>query len=163
MIILVHNIGDNKHPNYNTKEEIQKSNGLLTFDGVYKSVFDNKDTFNGKKFIMFVIGAFTGQDNRWDVSTPYEKFCTWEEIFELQKIGGEIGWHTWTHKDLRKLTDEELKYELTPPFPMKLFAYPYGYFDDRVIKAVKEAGFEKAYSVEKGDNTDFKIIREYIK
>jgi hypothetical protein len=61
--------------------------------------------------------------------------------------------------------------EVTPPMGLNIkhFAYPYGTFNDLVIECVKEAGYEKAYSVTQGsqDPNDpdykFKIYRDYIK
>jgi hypothetical protein len=58
--------------------------------------------------------------------------------------------------------------EVTPPFFMKYFAYPYGTYNDLVIECVKEAGFKMAYSVHQGTkdlvdpNYNYKIFRSYI-
>ena len=58
--------------------------------------------------------------------------------------------------------------EITPPFPMRYFAYPYGKFNDLVIECVKDAGFEKAWSVTQGSQDPnekdwrYKIYRPYL-
>jgi peptidoglycan/xylan/chitin deacetylase (PgdA/CDA1 family) len=91
-------------------------------------------------------------------------------VYELcAKYDFKLGWHTWSHRDLTKLTRDEILEEVTPPFPMQYFAYPYGTYNDLVIECVKEVGFKVAYSVTQGsqDRTDpdyhFKIYRDYIR
>lgn len=160
-MILLHAIGNDEHSNVNTREEIINAKGILTFDGVYKSVYQNKDIV--KDAILFVMGDYVGKTNCFDKDRHYyEEFCTWAEIETLVKENNcELGWHTWSHRDLTKLSDKELEHEITPPIPMRHFAYPYGIYDERVLKAVKYK-YEKAYSVTKGGFSDYAIIREYI-
>jgi peptidoglycan/xylan/chitin deacetylase (PgdA/CDA1 family) len=121
---------------------------------------------------MFVLGDFMGGDNHFDLAhvPALEKYCTWEQVYELcAKYDFKLGWHTWSHRDLTKLTRDEILEEVTPPFPMQYFAYPYGTYNDLVIECVKEVGFKVAYSVTQGsqDRTDpayhFKIYRDYIR
>lgn len=166
MALLLHNIGDLKHPSYNTREEIEKVSEweILTFDGIYLNVYENRDILKNRKPIFFVMGDYVGEDNLFDDGAPmYEEYCTWEQINELVDMtGGRVGWHTWSHPDLTKVSDEELEKEVTPPYPMEDFGYPYGKFDDRVIEAVKKAGFKRAWSVTEGDNSDFQLLRSYL-
>jgi peptidoglycan/xylan/chitin deacetylase (PgdA/CDA1 family) len=121
--------------------------------------------------IFFVMGNYIGGDNSFDLKyvPKLEKYCTWEQIHEMcEEFDFEIGWHTWSHPDLRSLTKEEIIKEITPPFPMRYFAYPYGHFNDLVIECVKEVGFEKAWSVHQGSRNpnekdyNFKIYRPYL-
>jgi len=135
------------------------STGPLSFDGVYRNVFENRDALKGREGIAFVIGNVVGKDNSFDTGQPHETFCTWEELVEL---GLEIGWHTWTHPDLRALSDSDLESEVTPPYHMRHFAYPYGKFDNRVIDAVKDAGFEYAWTAGGGDDSQYQRRRWHI-
>jgi hypothetical protein len=169
---LAHNIGTYNHPNYNTCEEILACNEPIGFDGIYLNVYENQDVLKDKSGIMFVMGDFMGGDNHFDLAhvPALEKYCTWEQVYELcAKYDFKIGWHTWSHRDLTKLTRDEILEEVTPPFPMQFFAYPYGTYNDLVIECVKEVGFKVAYSVTQGsqDRTDpdyhFKIYRDYIR
>jgi hypothetical protein len=171
---LAHNIGEIRHPNYNTREQILACVDSIGFDGIYKNVYHNQDVLVGKTGIMFVMGDFVGGDNAFDLpNVPrLEEYCTLEEVFELcDKYQFELGWHTWSHRDLTKLDKDEIMLEVTPPMGLNIkhFAYPYGTFNDLVIECVKEAGYEKAYSVTQGsqDPNDpdykFKIYRDYIK
>ncbi len=165
MTLLLHRIESVKvNSNFNTPEEVAAATDRLTFDGIYTSVYQYQDLLRGREgVILFVSGKYMGGDNSFDEGQPPAKFCTWEEVRELERIHGcEIGWHTFSHRDLTQLSDEELKKEVTPPFPMKKFAYPYGRFDDRVIQAVKDAGFEEAFGVFDGDGSEFQRLRSYL-
>ena len=162
---LAHCIGVEKHSNYNTRDQILACNDNIGFDGIYLNVYENKDVLIGKSGIMFVMGDYMGKDNTFDLPNvpKLEKYCTLEQVKELCKeYDFEIGWHTWSHRDLTKLTKEEIIKEITPPFPMKYFAYPYGRYNDMVIQCVKEAGYEKAYSVNKTNGTQWTIPRPYL-
>lgn len=171
---LAHNIGTTKHPNYNTREQILSCQEPIGFDGIYRNVYLNQDVLAGKSGIMFIMGDFVGGDNAFDLPNvpKYEEYCSYEEVWELcDKYDFEMGWHTWSHRDLTLLTREEIMEEVTPPMGMKMkyFAYPYGTFNDLVIECVKEAGYEKAYSVTQGardtweSDYNFKIYRDYIR
>lgn len=90
--------------------------------------------------------------------------------------GHEIGNHTWGHPDLRKLSDQEIREELsktefevqeaagvsTKPF----FRPPFGARDKRVLRVAREEGYECVYwtvdswdSVKKGITADEIIDR----
>ncbi len=168
MTYLLHNIKASPSKvagvasNYNTREQIQETEGTLTFDGVYKNVYENRDLLVGRDVILFVMGDYVGGNNSFDKGMPYEDYCNWKEIDELVKMGCKLGWHTWSHRDLTTLSYEEQLKEVTPPYPMEYFAYPYGRFNGDTIRAVRTAGFKKAYAVYEGDNTDMQILRRYI-
>lgn len=168
-MILLHNIGPSPSDdpsiksNYNTIEEILAYTEPLSFDGVYTSVYDNKHNWMLRDVTLFVTGDYFGKDNSFDKGMPAERFCTWEQICELARVYNcKIGWHTWSHRDLTKLSYEEIVKEVTPPHPMRYFAYPHGKYNDQVVKAVKEAGFKDAWSVTQGDGEQFKRNRKYI-
>lgn len=168
---LLHNIGNIRHSNYHTKEQVLNSNEPLGFDGIYLNVYENKDILKDKTGIFFVMGNFIGGDNSFDLQyvPKLEKYCTWEQINEMcDEYNFEIGWHTWSHPDLTLLKKDEIIKEITPPFPMKYFAYPYGKFNDLAIECVKEMGYEKAWSVTQGSRNpedkdhNYKIYRPYL-
>lgn len=166
-MILLHSIALTKPTsNYNTLEEVLASTGPLTFDGVYRNVYEHREHLRGRGGILFVIGGAVGGNNRFDVDQhggPLEHFCSWDEIGEVAEIGGfQIGWHTFLHPDLTTLNDDMLRREVEPPCPMKHFAYPYGRFDERVIEAVKAAGFKQAWSVNRGDDSQYQRRRWHI-
>lgn len=165
MMRLLHNIGPRVNSNYNTREEIAACKDVLGFDGVYKSVLRNADILAGKKVVLFVMGNYVGKDNSFDVGMPREEYCSWEELDWLcERLGAQLGWHTWSHPNLTLLSDAEVIREITPPpdRPMKLLAYPYGNVDARVARLAQEAGFEAAWSVTQGDGSQWQQKRPYL-
>jgi peptidoglycan/xylan/chitin deacetylase (PgdA/CDA1 family) len=81
------------------------------------------------------------------------------EIKELELYGIEIASHTMSHADLTSLDDQSLKNELenSKSFLENKFngrinalVYPYGKFDDKVIKKSREAGYLMGITTEPG-------------
>lgn len=169
---LAHNIGTEKHSNYNTIEQIQACNEPIGFDGIYRNVYENKEILKDKSGIFFVMGNYMGKDNTFDLAyvPKLEKYCNWEEMYEMLEFlpTFKLGWHTWSHPDLTTLSKEQIIREITPPYPMEYFAYPYGRYNDLVVNCVIEAGFKSAFSVTQGStnindqNHQYKIYRDYI-
>ena len=171
-LVLAHNIGDTKHPNYHTRKQILDCPHPIGFDGIYKSVYDNQDVLEGKSGIFFVMGDYVGRDNSFEYPThvpKIEQYCTWEQIKEMcEKYDFKVGWHTWSHPDLTDISRHDMVREITPPFPMDYFAYPYGRFNQTCLDVVKQAGFKEAWSVNQGSHNAnekdhiFKQFRPYL-
>lgn len=162
---LAHNIGTEKHSNYHTREQILACTDPIGFDGIYRSVYENRDVLEGKSGIFFVMGNYIGKDNSFDLPNvpKLEQYCSLQELNELcQKYDFVLGWHTYSHPDLTTLTREEIMKEVTPPFPMDFFAYPYGRYNDLVVECVREAGYKKAWSVTQGNDNPLTLYRDYI-
>lgn len=140
----------------NSMEQIRSYPGLKTFDGIYTSVWDHRDEIAnlGGDVWLFWAGDTLGA----------EGFVTLDQLFSLRDdFGCRLGWHTWSHPDMRTLTDEQIRRELErPDWAEDVFAYPYGDFDERVVNLVKEAGYAKAYSTTQGNSDAFSIHRAYI-
>jgi peptidoglycan/xylan/chitin deacetylase (PgdA/CDA1 family) len=170
MVRLLHNIGTYQHSNYNTIEQVVASinrGERLTFDGVYLNVWQNRKflKFFKQKPILFVMGEFVGRDNKFDTHNglPLERYCDWNQIMDLVvNHDFELGWHTWSHLDLTLISEEQIIREITPPFPMRHFAYPYGKVNVRIAELVRQAGFLEAWSVDQGDNSQFQRKRLYL-
>jgi peptidoglycan/xylan/chitin deacetylase (PgdA/CDA1 family) len=88
--------------------------------------------------------------------------ASWRMIADAAAQGLAVGAHSITHRtlphlDARELADEvsgsraTLQEQLrrTPEF----FAYPYGVWDDRVRRAVRDAGYRAALTLDPGGNT----------
>lgn len=161
---LLHNIGKKINSNYNTLDEIVNCTDKISFDGIYKNVYDNWEHIKDKEPILFVMGDYIGKDNSFDKPMPLEKLCTLEQLQEMQNDGAILGWHTWSHPDLTTLTKEEIIEEITPPsFIGKThFAYPYGRYNDLVKECVKGVGFKFAWSVTETDNDLHTLRRDYL-
>lgn len=173
MYRLAHNIGTENHSNYNTVSQIIDCNEPIGFDGIYKNVYENKEILKDKSGIFFVMGNYMGKNNAFDIAhvPKLEQYCTWDEVIQMLGMlpNFKIGWHTWSHPDLTTLTSAQIIREITPPFPMDTFAYPYGRYNDLVVDLVKSVGYKSAYSVTQGStnendpNHQYKIYRDYIK
>jgi peptidoglycan/xylan/chitin deacetylase (PgdA/CDA1 family) len=82
-------------------------------------------------------------------------FLTDDEIRALDRAGMDVGDHTAHHVDLRLLTPSQLKLETGGSrralerilgHRVYSFAYPFGAYNDSVVRAVRAAGFTLAYS-----------------
>ncbi|MDX2177850.1 MAG: polysaccharide deacetylase family protein [Candidatus Sumerlaeia bacterium] len=82
------------------------------------------------------------------------------QLRELLAEGMEVGAHTLTHPRLPTLGDAELRREVADSkarledalgAPVPSFAYPYGAYCDRSVRAVQEAGFRVAVSTIRGN------------
>ena len=145
---------------FRTLEKVEKKTVIFTFDDAYKDFLENAypvlEKF-GFKAYLFVPVSFVGRFNLWDYEKlKVKKFLMdWEDLRFLVKEGYKIGSHTLTHPYLTELTDKELKKELE--YSKKLLedklgifidslCYPYGAYDQRVIKFTKEAGYRFAFT-----------------
>lgn len=156
MVAVFHKIVDKDPQNSeeHTIEQILAYEGEVTFDGAYSSLWKHRKVLGEKKPTLFVQGNTVG--------TP--GVMTQKQIESLKTLGWQLGWHTWSHRDLTELGPSELRDELNAPSWLvePIFAYPYGNFSDMVIRYLKGFGYKKAYSTTQGDNSEFSLHREYI-
>jgi peptidoglycan/xylan/chitin deacetylase (PgdA/CDA1 family) len=84
-----------------------------------------------------------------------------EQLKKLSQEGVEIGAHSVTHPNMRLLSDDEVAREVSESkqaleqllgTPVAGFAYPSGFYDDRVVQAVRASQFQYAVSTEPGLN-----------
>ena len=133
----------------------------ITFDDGSKSIYQNGFPIlkkYGMPATLFLITKYTGED---------VYYVDWNQVNTLVNHGWEIGSHTNTHPHLTKLTNDQIKNELDESiktlhqhglFP-KAFSSPYGDFNERVLKLVRErfSSHRKAWdekeSVEHGFNS----------
>jgi peptidoglycan/xylan/chitin deacetylase (PgdA/CDA1 family) len=141
---------------------ISKAEGrhIMCFDDGYLSVYeylDSRDDPLVSQCIFFLPAGKMGQENDWDKSGELSgrPLMTWENAAALRKKGGRLGSHGMTHADLTKLTDSELEYELKESkrlieertnAAVESLAYPFGYFNRRVIGFAKAAGYKEAFT-----------------
>ena len=101
--------------------------------------------------------------NDWDGETPGEPLLAADEIRALHGAGIEIGSHGATHRALTRLDDADLAREVAGSretleritgAPVTSFCYPYGDFDDRVVEAVRAAGYRAATVIRGGISKD---------
>jgi peptidoglycan/xylan/chitin deacetylase (PgdA/CDA1 family) len=141
----------------------------ITFDDAFRSVIELAFPLLAERGLVatvFVPTSFVEEDRpaAWDgvsrwLGTAHEskmRPLSPSELVELAESGWEIGSHTCTHPHLTRLDDEELAWELTESrrrcgelvgSPCFSLAYPYGDFDERVLRAVETAGYRAAGTV----------------
>jgi peptidoglycan/xylan/chitin deacetylase (PgdA/CDA1 family) len=116
----------------------------------------------GFEFTVYVITGMLGRTTRWtDRGRPLPSLpiLDWEQVEQLHAQGVEVGAHTATHGFLTQYSPSALDLELVAPrklleerlgTPVRSFAYPQGDYDERVVRAVREAGYTTATTVDQG-------------
>lgn len=139
----------------------------LTFDDGYESTLVARDVlaefgFTATVYVLpNLIGS--GQPLRWEgieqwSDGPHASELVpmdWSGVESLIESGWEIGAHTLTHPNLTKVGDAQLREELVASREGVVerlgscdsIAYPYGYADERVGAAAKDAGFVNGVSL----------------
>ena len=126
----------------------------ITIDDAYLSVYTEawpRLTEAGFPFTLFVASS--------PIDRQLSGYMSWEQIRELQSSGVTIGSQTHTHPHMHRLSDEEVRAEISTSngrfieelgLRPELFAYPYGEYSQFVIDAVKDAGFRAAFGQNSG-------------
>lgn len=137
---------------------------LLTFDDGYTDLLSNACPIleqRGIPALVFAVAGEVGGTNTWDNVNGARavELLDAEGLREVAARGVEVGAHTSTHPALTELAPEQLDGELTGaadrlealglPRP-RAFSYPYGLWDRGLAEAVAEAGYEVAFTVERG-------------
>lgn len=134
----------------------------LTFDDGLESVYSAALPVlkaHGFRATVFLVTGAEGNCVSWEreESISSGRLLDAGQVRELADSGFEIGAHTRTHPHLTDLEDEELHREVAGSrddvaeiagSAPATFAYPYGDHDERVVEAVRRAGFSGACTVE---------------
>ena len=138
----------------------------ITFDDGYAGVLSRALPLlaaRGFAATVFVVSAKLGGVNDWDGETPGDELLTADGVRALHTAGIEIGSHGATHRALPSVSDAELDDEVrgskaaleaVTGTPVVSFCYPYGAFDDRVVEAVRAAGYRVATVIRGGISPD---------
>jgi peptidoglycan/xylan/chitin deacetylase (PgdA/CDA1 family) len=134
---------------------------LLTFDDGYADFYTEAlPALRCHGFIatLYVATGYVGGTSRWlrTIEETTRPMLTWTQLAEINANGIECGAHSHTHLPLdilpldaadeeivrsKKLLEEHLGQLVSS------FAYPYGYYSDRVQQIVRETGFTSACAV----------------
>jgi peptidoglycan/xylan/chitin deacetylase (PgdA/CDA1 family) len=140
---------------------------ILTFDDGCQTVFKNGLPILAKfKYhaIQFIVADLIGKRNEWDVAkgeTPAPSMDK-AEIMEWLAAGHEIGSHTSTHPNLKRVSLQQAREEIFGSkrkledmfgIPIRHFCYPSGKSNDAIQQLVGEAGYLTACTVKFGVNT----------
>jgi peptidoglycan/xylan/chitin deacetylase (PgdA/CDA1 family) len=139
---------------------------IVTFDDGCADVLEQGlEILARHKFraIQFLVSGFLGKRNEWDIEkgdVP-EQLMDEAQVREWLKAGHEIGSHSVTHRNFRRLNEADAlaeirdsKKALEDRFGVKVehFCYPFGGWNPRLSQLVQEAGYRTACTMEFGVN-----------
>lgn len=148
-----------------------KINLIIAFDDGYKSCFHNGKSIFCKhdiKPLFFLNSDFIGLDSKnaysyciKHINTWKDDSLSWEEVKNLKELGCQIGGHTHKHTDLTDIKKngktffniickDKLKIDKKLNQNTSIFAYPFGRWNDSVLKEVKKSGYEYAFTSDSG-------------
>lgn len=133
----------------------------ITFDDGYASTLAARDILaeRGYRGTVFVLPPMIGQTapmrwhgvEQWADGVHASELLPldWDGVAALQTSGWEIGSHTMTHPNLRRVDDAQLANELVDSHRLltkqlgscESIAYPYGHATKRVARAARDAGY----------------------
>ena len=136
----------------------------LTFDDGYKNNTTNALPILiklGFTATIYIVSNNVGKSNTWDIEKGMSEYpmMNEDEIKHWIDSGMEIGSHTQNHKDLVKCNNKDLikeikqsKIDLEKKFNTSInhFCYPYGRFNDEIIKITKNSGYITGTSTQRG-------------
>jgi GT2 family glycosyltransferase/peptidoglycan/xylan/chitin deacetylase (PgdA/CDA1 family) len=146
-------------------KSLPKKPVMITFDDAYAETATNAFPVIrecGLKATVYIVTGQVGGINAWDVADglPLERLMSADQIWHWAQRGIEFGVHTRTHPDLRTLDAKTLEDELLGGADdlQKLlgarpisFAYPFGYYNDKVSSYVSTV-FQTAATCDEGLN-----------
>ena len=137
---------------FNEIDSMQVNQCVITFDDGYKDLIINALPLLKKynfKAICYIVANNIGKTNTWDSKNNLilkKDLMSILDIQEWLKNGMSIGSHSFNHLDLTSLNKEDLKFQLSKSKfflediigkKIKSFCYPYGKYNNNVIKEVE--------------------------
>ncbi len=120
---------------------------LMCFDDGFRGLWDEREYFfrEGICPTVFIAVDLVGRTG----------YLTWDEIRELQRYGFVFQSHTWSHRPLTDVPDEELPHELADArmaighelgHDPDMLCFPCGMYSQKVVEVAKAAGYRKLYA-----------------
>jgi peptidoglycan/xylan/chitin deacetylase (PgdA/CDA1 family) len=153
------------------RRQLPRKAVVLTFDDGYRSFREFAEPLLkqlGFSATLFVYTDYVGAGRA---------ALTWKDLRELQDLGFDVEAHSKTHGDLRRKSGESeaeyaarMRAELGLPQtlfrqhlgrPATILAYPYGAWDDDLLKQLEQYGYSTAFTVRRESNSAF-ITRRKI-
>lgn len=129
----------------NHKQDIPDNWIALTIDDSYKSFYTNGLKLFKEYNYPFTLFVYVEATNK-----KYGDFMTWEQVKEASKYGS-IGLHSYAHAHTTHLTNEQIQMDTKKAldiftknmkFKPKTYAYPYGEYDNRIMKELEKFNFD---------------------
>lgn len=114
---------------------------------------------------IFVVASYVGKTNLFDVKAglqPENPLAGWEQLKEMAAYGITIGSHTLDHPRLTRLSPEKAfreikesreKIEKELGRPVLFFSYPYGSYNEEIVRMVEKSGYLAAVTTAQGTAT----------
>lgn len=137
---------------FNDFKPIAQKPVVLTFDDGYATFHDIVvPTLQkyGFRATAFIVTGLLGRPGH----------MTWEQVIDSANQGTEIGAHSISHPDLRKISGERLMREITEPkrlleertrLSVQFFCYPSGKYSAEALEVIKNAGYLGGVTTEYG-------------
>lgn len=137
---------------------------LLTFDDAYDDLLGEAAPIladRGIPAVAFAVAGELGKTNTWDNANGAStlKLLDADGLRKVVGMGIEIGAHTTSHLPLTEVEGDRLEHEIAGaadlleeaglPRP-RAFSYPFGLWNVKLAQAVRDAGYEIAFTVERG-------------
>jgi peptidoglycan/xylan/chitin deacetylase (PgdA/CDA1 family) len=144
-------------------DNIPEKSFVITFDDGFEDTYTNAFPILKKYGFKATIYLVPNQKiNYWEEknTSVLSNLLNNEQILQMQNSGLiEFGSHTLSHVNLSTINNEQLRIELEKSKEevekiikkeCEAFAYPYGKFDEKIVKIVKEVGYKNATVVKRG-------------
>lgn len=120
---------------------------LMCFDDGFRGIWDEREYFirEGIHPTVFIAVDLVGRPG----------YLTWDEIQELQRQGFVFQSHTWSHRPLTDVPDDELVRELLDArkeigqhlgHSPDMLCFPCGMHSAKIVDRAKEAGYVKLFA-----------------
>ena len=138
---------------FKSGQELPPNPILITFDDGYEDNYRVAYPILQKydfKATIFLITDFVGNNSR---------YLNWQQVREMDDNGISFASHTVSHIKLTDADDEELSKQLVNSKEslerhlhkeVNSLAYPGGVYDQRVMNAAKQAGYQAAFTINLG-------------
>lgn len=154
---------DQLYENLTKGKPLPKKPVLITFDDGWKNQYQNAIPILLK--YKFKAAFFV---NPQTINFKNRTFMNTADLVDLDKHGFDVQSHTWAHSNLiikrgetpaaynarlvHELKDSKVWLEQLLKKRMDYFAYPYGFYNSFVLKAVANTGYKMAFTVNSGKN-----------
>ncbi len=135
----------------------------ITFDDAFQDAIENAVPELVRRRLhatIFVTVGVMGKPAEWWPATDPERtreIATVEQIRSLPRQWIGVGAHTMTHPHLSALEEPEARREIAEPrqrlesmvgYAIRSLSFPYGDFDEDVVRWSREAGYERAFTTQ---------------
>jgi peptidoglycan/xylan/chitin deacetylase (PgdA/CDA1 family) len=135
----------------------------ITFDDAFRDAIENAvPELVSRRLhatIFVTLGVLGKLAEWWPLSDPERtrEIATVEQIRSLPRPWIGVGAHTVTHPHLSALEEPEARREIAEPkqrlesmvgYAIRSLSFPYGDFDEDVIRWSREAGYERAFTTQ---------------